>query len=113
MSDFLPTLTERRAPWVTSVLCSAAWRANFRVDADGALDEDGDPFGHHFVFLLDETPAAAFAEAAAGDCDVAVAVVGGRLVVTLTDVRPARHLAALSDHAITSGTTANLPGHTP
>ncbi|MEU9198358.1 barstar family protein [Streptomyces hundungensis] len=64
-------------------LCAGAWRANFMVDADGDPN-DGTAFALHFVFLLDDTPPAAFAEAAATDEDVAAAVVDGRLVLTLT-----------------------------
>ncbi|MFE3761830.1 barstar family protein [Streptomyces sp. NPDC059104] len=69
-------------------LAAGAWRANFMVDADGDPYEEkyGTPFALHFVFLLDRTPPEAFAGAvAAADPDLAVAVVDGRLVVTLTD----------------------------
>lgn len=40
-----------------SVLCQAAWNANFQLDADG--DPHGEPwtpFTQHFVLLLDHTP---------------------------------------------------------
>ncbi|MGW7068554.1 barstar family protein [Streptomyces sp. NPDC054855] len=67
-----------------SVLCQAAWRANLQLDADGTPDEDTPPFTLHFAFLLDTSPPAAFASAAAKGMDVAVNHEEGRLTATLT-----------------------------
>ncbi|MEH0450268.1 hypothetical protein QA811_43835 [Streptomyces sp. B21-102] len=57
-----------------------------RIDADGNLDEWRPPIAQHFVFLLDHTAPAAFAEGAARGEDVAVALSDGRLLATLTDI---------------------------
>jgi len=67
-----------------SVLCQAAWKANLQLDADGHPHEHWPPFALHFVFLLRETAPAAFAEPAASDTDVGVALTDGRLTATLT-----------------------------
>ncbi|MEV4002393.1 barstar family protein [Actinomadura sp. NPDC049753] len=68
---------------LVSVLCQAAWKANLQLDADGVPHENGKPFALHFVLLLDRTPPAVFAEAAASGRDVEVTVEGGRLAATL------------------------------
>ncbi|MFF1871740.1 barstar family protein [Kitasatospora herbaricolor] len=68
-----------------SVLCQAAWKANFQLDADG--DPHGEPwtpFTQHFVLTLDHTAPAAFADGAAAGTDVGVALQDGRLTATLT-----------------------------
>ncbi|GAA4360811.1 hypothetical protein GCM10023088_00280 [Actinomadura verrucosospora] len=52
---------------LVSVLCQAAWKANLQLDADGVPHEDRKPFALHFVLLLDHTPPAVLAEAAASD----------------------------------------------
>ncbi|MFE6161925.1 barstar family protein [Streptomyces sp. NPDC056486] len=70
-----------------SVLCQAAWKANLQLDADGVPDHHTPPFTLHFVFLLDSTPPAAFATAAANGMngmDVGVELEEGRLAATLT-----------------------------
>lgn len=67
-----------------SVLCQAAWRANLQLDADGVPDPDCTPFALHFVFLLDDTLPADFAEAAEDGMDVEVSPGEGRLVATLS-----------------------------
>jgi RNAse (barnase) inhibitor barstar len=67
-----------------SVLCQAAWRANLQLDADGVPDPDWVAFALHFVFVLDDTPPAAFTEAAAGGMDVEVSLEEGRLIATLS-----------------------------
>ncbi|MCZ0983028.1 barstar family protein [Streptomyces diastatochromogenes] len=69
-----------------SVLAQAARHANLRLDADGELDEWRQRIAQHFVFLLDRTAPAAFAEQAARGMDVAVALSDGRLLASLTDV---------------------------
>ncbi|MFI5912432.1 barstar family protein [Dactylosporangium sp. NPDC051541] len=66
-----------------SVLCIAAWKANLQLDADGIPHEEIAPFALHFVFLLDNTAPAAFAEPAASGADVGVALLDGRLTATL------------------------------
>ncbi|MEU6213276.1 barstar family protein [Streptomyces sp. NPDC047023] len=68
-----------------SVLAQAAWNSNLRLDGDGELDEWRPRIAQHFVFLLDHTSPAAFAEKAARGTDVAVALSDGRLLATLTD----------------------------
>lgn len=73
--DFLGTFV--------SVLCQAAWRANLRLDADGLPDPDLRPFALHFVFLLDGTSPADFAEAVSAGMDVEVSFGEGCLMVTL------------------------------
>ncbi|MFF9343808.1 MULTISPECIES: barstar family protein [unclassified Streptomyces] len=70
---------------LVSVLAQAAWHSNLRLDADGEPDEWRRRTAQHFVFLLDRTAPAAFAEKAARGADVAVALSDGRLLVTLTD----------------------------
>jgi hypothetical protein len=68
------------------MLCDAAWRANLQMDADG-IPHTGllrQPFALHFVFLLDEAEPEIFAEAAAADPDVEVAMIDGRLTATLS-----------------------------
>lgn len=67
-----------------SVLCEAAWKANLQLDADGVPHGDRQPFGLHFVLLLDHAPASAFAEAAASGTDVGATLLDDRLLVTLT-----------------------------
>ncbi|WP_411153125.1 barstar family protein [Streptomyces sp. A30] len=67
-----------------SVLCQAAWAANFQLDADGIPYEDRPPFALHFVLLLDHTPPAAFAEETASGAGVEVALTDGRLTATFT-----------------------------
>ncbi|WP_412078177.1 barstar family protein [Streptomyces xanthophaeus] len=67
-----------------SVLCQAAWNANLRLDADGIPDEDRPQFALHFVFILRDTPATAFAESAAKGMDVSVTLADGRLIATLS-----------------------------
>ncbi|MGW6564839.1 barstar family protein [Streptomyces sp. NPDC054975] len=67
-----------------SVLCQAGWKANLQLDGDGVPHESWPPFTLHFVFLLNNTSPAAFAEAAAEGMDVGVAVQHGRLTATLT-----------------------------
>lgn len=69
-----------------SVLAQAAWNSNLRIDGDGNLDEWRRRIAQHFVFLLDHTAPAAFAEGAARGMDTAVALSDGRLLVTLTDI---------------------------
>lgn len=69
---------------LVSVLCQAAWRANLQLDADGAPDPHTPPFTLHFVFVLNSTPPAAFAVAAARGMDVEVELEEGRLTATLT-----------------------------
>ncbi|MGG7569877.1 barstar family protein [Streptomyces sirii] len=66
-----------------SVLCQAAWRANLQLDADG-VPNHRPPFALHFVFLLDDIPPTACAEAAATGMDVETALEEGRLTATLT-----------------------------
>ncbi|WP_327358896.1 barstar family protein [Streptomyces sp. NBC_01304] len=67
-----------------SVLCQAGWKANLQLDADGVPHANWPPFTLHFVFLLNHTPPAAAAEAAAHGLDVGVALRDGRLTATLT-----------------------------
>ncbi|MGW2558807.1 hypothetical protein ACWCXB_06060 [Streptomyces sp. NPDC001514] len=67
-----------------SVLCQAAWRANLQLDTDGVPHGTCSPFALHFVFLLDRTRPAAFAEAVVRGQDVGVAHADGRLTATLT-----------------------------
>lgn len=69
-----------------SVLCQAAWQANLQLDADGVPDPDWTVFALHFVFVLDDTQPADFAEAVAGGMDVEVSQGEGRLVATLSRV---------------------------
>ncbi|WP_420082193.1 hypothetical protein ACN6AT_34945 [Streptomyces sp. JL4002] len=68
-----------------SVLAQAAWNSNLRLDGDGELDGWRPRIAQHFVFLLDHTSPAAFAEKAARGTDVAVALSDGRLLAALTD----------------------------
>lgn len=49
-----------------SVLCQAAWKANLQLDADGLPDGERVPFVLHFVFLLERTVPADFAETVSG-----------------------------------------------
>ncbi|MFI6938524.1 barstar family protein [Streptomyces sp. NPDC050418] len=69
-----------------SVLAQAAWNSNLRLDANGELDEGRPRMAQHFVFLLDHTTPVAFMDKTARGTDVAVALDGGRLLATLTDV---------------------------
>jgi len=69
-----------------SALCEAAWKANLQLDADGYPHENWPPFALHFVFLVRATAPVAFAEPAATDADVSVALSDGRLTATLTGV---------------------------
>ncbi|MEU9117199.1 barstar family protein [Streptomyces sp. NPDC048483] len=71
---------------LVSVLAQAAWNFNLRIDADGNLDAWRQRIVQHFVFLLDHTAPAAFAEGAARGTDVVVALSDGRLLATLTDI---------------------------
>jgi hypothetical protein len=68
---------------LVSALCQAAWKANLQLDADGVPHEN-EPFALHFVLLLNHTPPAVFAKAAASDTDVDVTLEDGRLTATLT-----------------------------
>lgn len=68
----------------TSVLCQAAWNANLQLDADGIPHEHSPPFALHFVFLLNRTAPADFAEPATNGADVGVTFTDGRLTATLT-----------------------------
>ncbi|MEV8531886.1 barstar family protein [Streptomyces sp. NPDC051211] len=70
---------------LVSALAQAAWNSNLRIDGDGNLDEWRQRITQHFVFLLDHTAPATFAEGAARGMDVAVALSEGRLLATLTD----------------------------
>jgi len=68
------------------MLCEAACRANLQLDADGLPDTGPfrQPFALHFVFLLDEAQPETFAEPAATDTDVEVALTDGRVTATLS-----------------------------
>ncbi|WP_053785556.1 barstar family protein [Streptomyces sp. XY332] len=74
-------------PLFVSVLCEAAWKANLRLDADGIRDEDLSPFALHFVFLLEHTPPAAFAESVSKGQDVGLGFLDGRLTATLASLQ--------------------------